>query len=112
MPPRIPRAPGLPFGGGLNLAVVAGAAYFVSEHGQGRRRPHLLCPLCLLDKIAPAPRASGGPSPAEPRSRPDGLPSRAATPPRSQAPDELLTKTVDQSLRDSSSHAPTDGGAA
>ena len=57
MPPRMPRAPGLPFGGGLNLVLVAGAAYFVWEHGQGRHgRPHLLCPLCLLDKIAPDPR--------------------------------------------------------
>jgi hypothetical protein len=67
MPPRIPRAPGLPFGGGLNLVLVAGAAYFVWEHGQGRHgRPHLLCPLCWLDKIDPAPETSGGASPAEP----------------------------------------------
>ena len=67
MPSRVPRAPGLPFGGGLNLVLVAGAAYFVWEHGQGRHeRSHLLCPLCLLDKIAPAPQAPAGPSPAEP----------------------------------------------
>ena len=67
MPPRIPRAPGLPFGGGLNLVLVAGAAYFVWEHGQGRHgRRHLLCPLCLLDKIAPDPGASSGSSPADP----------------------------------------------
>ena len=67
MPPRVSRAPGLPFGGGLNLVLVAGAAYFVWEHGQGlARRPHLLCPLCLLDKIAPDPGASGGASQAEP----------------------------------------------
>ena len=67
MPPRIPKAPGLPFGGGLNLVLVAGAAYFVREHGQGRHgRPHLLCPLCWLEKIDPAPKASGEPGPAEP----------------------------------------------
>jgi hypothetical protein len=67
MPPRIPKAPGLPFGGGLNLVLLAGAAYFVREHGQGRHeRPHLLCPLCWLEKIDPAPTASGGPGPTEP----------------------------------------------
>jgi hypothetical protein len=49
------------------LVLVAGAAYFVWEHGQGRhRRPRLLCPLCWLDKIDPTPEASGGPSPAGP----------------------------------------------
>ena len=52
---------------GLNLLLVAGAAYFVWEHGQGRHgRPQVLCPLCWLDKIAPAPEASVGPSPAAP----------------------------------------------
>ena len=71
---RMPRAPGLPFGGGLNLLLVAGAAYFVWEHGQGRhRRPHLLCTVCWLNKVNPAPEATGpaaeatgGPGPAEP----------------------------------------------
>ena len=49
------------------MALVAGAAYFVWEHGQGRHgRPHLLCPLCWLDRIDPAPVASGGPCAAEP----------------------------------------------
>ena len=49
------------------MALAAGAAYFVWEHGQGRHeRPHLLCPLCWLDKIDPAPETSGGPRPAEP----------------------------------------------
>ena len=67
MPPRIPRAPGLPFRGGLNLLLVAGGAYFVLEHEQGRHgRPHPLCLLCWLNKIAPAPQASGGSSAAEP----------------------------------------------
>jgi hypothetical protein len=47
--------------------LAAGAAYFVWEHGQGRHgRPHLLCSVCWLEKVAPAPEASGGPSPAEP----------------------------------------------
>ncbi len=67
MPPRMPRVPGLPFGGGLNLLLVGGAAYLAWEHQQGRHeRPHVLCPLCWLDKIAPAPGASDGPSPAGP----------------------------------------------
>jgi len=67
MPPRVPKAPGLPFGGGLNLVLAAGAAYFVWEHGQDRHgRPHLLCPLCWLTKIAPDPTASDGPDLAEP----------------------------------------------
>jgi hypothetical protein len=47
--------------------LAAGAAYFVWEHGQERHgRPHLLCPLCWLNKIAPDPEASGAPGPAEP----------------------------------------------
>ena len=67
MPPRILKVPGLPLGGGLNLVLAAGAAYFVWEHGQDRHgRPHLLCPVCWLDRVSPAPEASGGPSPAEP----------------------------------------------
>jgi hypothetical protein len=67
MPPPVPRAPRLPFGGGPNLLLAAGAAYFVWQHGQGRHgRPHLLCPLCWLDKIAPDPGPSDGPSPPEP----------------------------------------------
>ena len=42
------------------MLLVAGAAYLVWEHGQGRHgRPHALCPLCWLNKIAPAPGASG-----------------------------------------------------
>jgi hypothetical protein len=62
---RIPRVPGLPLGGGLNLLLVAGAAYFASEHEQGRhQRPHVLCLICWLNKIAP--EASGGSSPAPP----------------------------------------------
>jgi hypothetical protein len=49
------------------LLLLAGAAYFAWEHDQGRHvQPHLLCPLCWLNKIAPAPEASGGSSPAEP----------------------------------------------
>jgi hypothetical protein len=67
MPRPMTRAPGLPFGGGLNLVLVAGAAYLASEHEKGRHgRPHVLCPLCWLNKIAPAPEASGGSRPAEP----------------------------------------------
>jgi len=67
MPPRIFRAPGLPFGGGLNLVLAAGAAYFVWEHGKGRHgRPLLLCPLCVLNKVAPDPGAAAEPSQPEP----------------------------------------------
>ena len=66
MPSRIPRAPGLPFGGPLNLVLVAGSAFFVWQHGQGRHeRLNVLCPLCWLEKVDPAPAASGGPGPAE-----------------------------------------------
>ncbi|MGB6455758.1 MAG: hypothetical protein WBH47_14875 [Streptosporangiaceae bacterium] len=65
---RIPRVPGLPFGGGLDVVLVAGAAHFAWEHEQGRHgRPHVLCPVCWLNKVAPAPgsEASTGASPAE-----------------------------------------------
>jgi hypothetical protein len=49
------------------LLLVAGAAYFAWEHEQGRHeRPHVLCPLCWLNKVAPASGTSGGSSPAEP----------------------------------------------
>jgi hypothetical protein len=62
---RIPRVPGLPFGGGLDLLLAAGAASFAWEHEQGRhQRPHVLCLSCWLNKIAP--EASGGSSPAQP----------------------------------------------
>jgi hypothetical protein len=64
---RIPKVPGLPFGGGLDVVLVAGAAYIAWEHEQGRHgRPHVLCPVCWLNKISPAPEASSGSSPAEP----------------------------------------------
>ena len=67
MPRPLLRVPGLPFGGGLNLLLAVGAAYFAWEHDQGRHlQPHVLCPLCWLNKITPAPQTSGGPSPAEP----------------------------------------------
>ena len=40
---RIPKVPGLPFGGGLDVVLVAGAAYIAWEHEQGRHgRPHVL----------------------------------------------------------------------
>jgi hypothetical protein len=67
MPRPIAKVPGLPFGGGLNFLLVAGTAYFAWEHEQGRHgRPHARCPLCWLNKIAPAPKGSGGSSPAGP----------------------------------------------
>ncbi len=67
MPRPILRVPGLPFGGGLNFLLVAGAAYFAHEHDQGRHeRPNALCPLCWLNRITPASQASGRSTPAEP----------------------------------------------
>jgi hypothetical protein len=49
------------------LVLVAGAAYFLWAHEQGRHgQPHLLCPLCWLNKVDPAPEASGGSGPAGP----------------------------------------------
>jgi hypothetical protein len=46
------------------MLLVAGAAYFAWEHEQGRhQRPHMLCLICWLNKIAP--EASGS-SPADP----------------------------------------------
>jgi hypothetical protein len=51
---RMPRL-GLPVGNGLELVLVGGAAYFAWEHQQGRHaQAHLLCPICWLNKIAPA----------------------------------------------------------
>ena len=69
--PVIPRVHGLPFGGGVNVVLLAGGAYFVWQHGQGRhRQPNLLCPVCWLDKADPAPEAPAGSSPAEPPEQP------------------------------------------
>jgi hypothetical protein len=57
---------GLPVGG-LELVVVGGAAYFAWEHEQGKHsQPHLLCPSCWLNRIAPAAEPPAGPSPAAP----------------------------------------------
>jgi len=64
---RIPRVPGLPFGGGLNVVLVGGAAYFAWEHEQGRHgRPHMLCPICWLNRVAPPRQAPSDSGPAEP----------------------------------------------
>ena len=50
--------------GGLDLVLAGGAAYFAWEHEQGRHgQAHMLCPICWLNKIAPAsgpPDAGGG----------------------------------------------------
>ena len=46
---------GLPVGG-VELVLAGGAAYFAWEHDQGKHgQPHLLCLICWMDKIAPAP---------------------------------------------------------
>ncbi len=45
---------GLPVGG-LELVLLGGAAYFAWEHDQGRHpQAHILCPVCWLNRIAPA----------------------------------------------------------
>ncbi len=66
----LPRIPGFPRPFGLRREVVllvAGAAYFAGEHEQGRHaRPHMLCLICWLNRIAPAPEAAGSSGPAEP----------------------------------------------
>jgi hypothetical protein len=68
---RMPRVLVFPFGGGLNVLLVAGAAYFAWEHEQGRHEsPHVLCLVCWMNKVAPAPEAPGSSSPAQP-SEPD-----------------------------------------
>ncbi len=49
---------GLPAGGGLELVLAGGAAYFAWQHQQGKHsQAHMLCPICWLDKIAPAAEA-------------------------------------------------------
>ena len=64
---RIIRVPGLP-GGGVQLVLLAGGAYFAWEHEQGKHaQPHLLCPVCWLNKIAAAPEAPSSSSRAEPK---------------------------------------------
>jgi hypothetical protein len=66
-PARTALGMGIPRVLSSRFSGLASAAYFVREHGQGRHgQPHLLCPLCWLEKIDPAPKASGGPGPAEP----------------------------------------------
>jgi hypothetical protein len=57
---RMPRFR-LPFGGGLELLLVAGAAYFAWEHEQGKHaQAHMLCPICWLNRVAPAAEPPGG----------------------------------------------------
>lgn len=58
----------VPFWGGPNVLLAGGAVYFAWEHEQGRHtQPHILCPICWLNRIAPPPpEAPSGPSPAEP----------------------------------------------
>jgi hypothetical protein len=58
---------GIPIGG-LELALVGGAAYLAWEHEQGRHaQANLLCPICWLNRIAPAaePQDRAGPAPQE-----------------------------------------------
>jgi len=51
---------GLPVGG-LELVIAGGAAYLAWEHEQGRHaQPHMLCPICWLNRIAPASDTPNG----------------------------------------------------
>jgi len=55
---------GIPFGG-LELVLVGGAAYLAWEHEQGRHaQANLLCPICLLNKIAPGAEPQDATPPA------------------------------------------------
>jgi hypothetical protein len=52
---------GLPFGGGLELLVIGGAAYLAAEHEKGKhQQAHVLCPICWLNRIAPAAEPPDG----------------------------------------------------
>jgi hypothetical protein len=65
MIPRLLRF-GLPVGG-LELILAGGAAYLAWEHEQGRHtQAHVLCPICWLNKIAPAPEPPPGAGAAAP----------------------------------------------
>jgi hypothetical protein len=51
---------GLPVGG-LELFLAGGAAYFAWEHEKGSHaQAHALCPICWLNKIAPASEPTDG----------------------------------------------------
>jgi hypothetical protein len=64
---------GFPFGPRLELLLVAGAAYFAWQHEQGKHtQPQLLCPICLLNKIAPASEAPSGATPSGDGGTPSG----------------------------------------
>jgi len=55
--------------GGLELLLAGGAAYFAWDHEQGKhQQAHLLCPICWLNRIAPAtgPPEETGPAAGEP----------------------------------------------
>jgi hypothetical protein len=69
---RLLRIPGLPLGGGLDLLLVGGAAYLAMQHDQGKHgRPHALCLICWMDKIAPAPAAEAPPDSGPPEPPPE-----------------------------------------
>lgn len=57
--PRIPGIPRLPLGGGPGLLAVGAAAYIAADHDKGKHtRPHPLCAVCWLNKVAPPRPAS------------------------------------------------------
>ena len=51
--------------GGLELALVGGAAYFTWEHDQGRHeKANVACPICWMDRLVPVTSPSGEVQPA------------------------------------------------
>ncbi len=51
--------------GGLELALVGGAAFFTVEHDQGKHdQPHLACPICWMDRLVPVTTPSSELQPA------------------------------------------------
>ena len=46
---------------GLELLLAGSGLYFASEHEKGKHsQPHVLCPICWLNKIAPAAEPPDG----------------------------------------------------
>lgn len=51
--------------GGLELALVGGAAFFTWEHDQGKHeQPNLACPICWMDRLVPVTGPAGEVQPA------------------------------------------------
>jgi hypothetical protein len=63
---RIPGLPVLPFGA-VSVLLAGGAAHFAWEHEQGlHERANVLCLICWMAKVAPAPETPGDSGPSQP----------------------------------------------